>query len=1322
MPMSWPLERVVRRAILLACLALAVLALSPRPVLAQAAALASPGPLARAHASLEGLDKCQKCHEPGRQVTAARCLACHQPIASRIAAKRGVHRNVSGECIACHAEHNGRDAELRPFDTKSFDHATEAGFPLDGRHAPLARDCAKCHKTRSFLTASPSCSSCHVDVHKGTLGVACATCHSVTRAFADATQSFDHSKARFRLVGAHQSLACSKCHVTKNSFTGLKFAACTDCHREPHQQRLGADCTACHSNDTWKTRKVDHAKTGFPLRGRHADLQCVSCHVKSPVVVRLKADRCAVCHTDVHRGQFKQDCAACHKETGFAKAPFDHGQTPFPLTGAHAGLACAKCHKGSNPGPARTGVSPRAVLFGGASSACASCHNDAHAGSAGPQCGSCHTTTTFRITTYAHRALPPGFMTGSHAGAACAACHALGGQKLPLPSSKPAVAARATGGTSPATESTARRTWKFAGVGTACTTCHTEPHAGQFGAACERCHAVETPQYRATRFSHDASSFPLTGRHRGVECAKCHQPENGNATGAKAVTVARVSLPAGTVRYAGVGTACSSCHADVHLGQLAPQCGTCHTTEGFAVTRYDHKGTRFAGFFTGKHADQKCQACHKRETAAFPAGSGTAVRFAGRGTACATCHQAADPHNGSLGSRCETCHAPERWNTVSRAFHKDTRFPLDGRHLGVSCQSCHTSGVTAGTPTRCYDCHWLRRRDDPYETRLGVQCEQCHRSTAWTAVNWNHASMTGVRLNPAHQVLQCETCHKNRVFANTLMTCDRCHMATFQRTTTPNHVAAGFPTTCDTCHRASDATWTAGTFNHAASFPLVGVHATVSCASCHRNSLYKGTARDCAGCHQVDYQKTSSPNHAAAGFPTTCEACHRPTDASWRGANFNHASTFPLVGVHATQACAACHKNNVFKGTARDCAGCHLPDYQKAAQPNHVAAGFPTACESCHRATDTSWRGANFNHASAFPLVGVHATQACAACHKNNVFKGTARDCAGCHLPDYQKAAQPNHVAAGFPTACESCHRATDTSWRGASFNHASVFPLVGVHATQACAACHVNNVFKGTPRDCAGCHLSDYQKAAQPNHVAAGFPTTCDSCHRATDTAWKGAGFSHSTYPLVGVHATVACATCHKNNVYRGTPRDCASCHLADYQRSQNPNHAAAGFPTTCDSCHQASASTWSSSFNHNQFFPLLGRHASQPCSACHKNNVYAGTPRDCYPCHQTDYANSQNPNHVAAGFPTTCETCHKAGDSSWQQGTFNHTWFPITSGRHAGNPCSACHTSSSNYAVFTCTTCHTRSNTDSHHTGVSGYRYDSAACYACHPTGRGD
>ena len=188
---------------------LAAALLAAAPAAAQLGELVSPGPLSSAHAKLEGLRSCEKCHERGNRVSAARCLACHADVASRIAAKKGVHRDVADECAACHAEHAGRDAELRPFETKGFDHAREAGFPLDGKHAPLAGRCASCHRTRSFLKLSASCVTCHADPHKGALGAACATCHSTAVAFRETRRSFDHAKTRYPLTGAHARVACA---------------------------------------------------------------------------------------------------------------------------------------------------------------------------------------------------------------------------------------------------------------------------------------------------------------------------------------------------------------------------------------------------------------------------------------------------------------------------------------------------------------------------------------------------------------------------------------------------------------------------------------------------------------------------------------------------------------------------------------------------------------------------------------------------------------------------------------------------------------------------------------------------------------------------------------------------------------------------------------------------------------------------------------------------------------------------------------------------------------------------------------------------------
>src|ERR1035441_10867998 len=46
------------------------------------------------------------------------------------------------------------------------------------------------------------------------------------------------------------------------------------------------------------------------------------------------------------------------------------------------------------------------------------------------------------------------------------------------------------------------------------------------------------------------------------------------------------------------------------------------------------------------------------------------------------------------------------------------------------------------------------------------------------------------------------------------------------------------------------------------------------------------------------------------------------------------------------------------------------------------------------------------------------------------------------------------------------CSSDLTTDWNGATFNHATTgFTLVGVHATQQCIGCHVNNNYRSEER-----------------------------------------------------------------------------------------------------------------------------------------------------------------------------------------------------------------------------------------------------------------
>jgi len=620
----WTSSAYLHRLAATAALALLVWAVCAGRAEAQLGALLSPGQLSKPHAELEGIANCQKCHEQGRKTTPEKCLTCHAPVADRIARRVGVHRDVKADCAVCHSEHAGIDGELRPFDVRKFDHAAGAGFPLTGKHAPVATQCAACHKVRSFLTLKSSCASCHTDVHKGTLGRTCTSCHSTQTAFKDLSGQFDHTKARFNLLGAHKTVACESCHTNK-TFRGLKFDSCTSCHRDPHVQNFGPTCSTCHTNDSWRTKRVDHTRTSFPLVGRHTTTECAACHKQPAMKVKPRAATCASCHVDVHKGTFKQDCKACHSESGFSKAPFDHSSTRFELTGKHMGITCQKCH--TTVSLSARSTASRTADFRGLKTTCVSCHTDVHQAELGSACESCHSSATFKLPTFTHKRHPD-FFGGQHAPLACARCH------VPDPPTKPV----RTGLQVLAV--------KFTRATTTCATCHTDVHRGQMGTQCEACHSVQTAKFSVADFAHDTkTAFPLTGRHATVTCSACHKVET-------------TAGPGGTraaMRLKGVPATCQACHADVHLGQLGVRCEVCHQTTSFKLPGYRHLNAALSSFFVGRHLRAACDACHKPITARFPSGEGTAIRFS-VDSSCVNCHR--DVHRGALGPDCARCHKP----------------------------------------------------------------------------------------------------------------------------------------------------------------------------------------------------------------------------------------------------------------------------------------------------------------------------------------------------------------------------------------------------------------------------------------------------------------------------------------------------------------------------------------------------------------------------------------------------------------------------------------------------------------------------------------
>ena len=775
--------------------------------------------------------------------------------------------------------------------------------------------------------------------------------------------------------------------------------------------------------------------------------------------------------------------------------------------------------------------------------------------------------------------------------------------------------------------------------GTACLVCHTEHHGV----------AASLTKTDMSSFPHEKIGFSLAAHKRtsagaAFTCADCHTALNQS--------------PRPLDSYSLTSADCIGCHVNyqaafitTHRADFADDCLSCHD----GVDRYsgfNHATLKFK--LEGKHADASCRFCHKDAR--------THTDFKIADSTCVACHQSSDVHQGAFGTDCASCHVTTDWKKAT-FDHSKTSFALTGAHVKVVCAKCHADHVYKGTPTTCVGCH-----ADPqvHLGQFGTECASCHVTSDWKDLSAFDHSKTTFPLTGAHIKVVCAKCHANNVYKGTPATCVDCHAE-------PQKHLGQFGTDCASCHVTDD--WKkVSAFDHSkTAFPLTGAHAKAVCASCHGNNIYKGTPTTCVGCHQKD------DSHKGA-LGTNCAGCH--TTSAWKQITFNHNKTaFPLTGAHAKAACATCHANHVYKGTPTRCVDCHQKD------DKHQGA-FGTDCASCHVTSD--WKQVSaFDHSkTAFPLTGAHTKAICASCHVNNVYKGTPTTCVGCHQKD------DKHQGA-FGTDCASCHVTSD--WKQVTFDHnKTAFPLVGGHTKAACASCHANHVYKGTPTRCVDCHQKD------DKHQGA-FGTDCGSCH--TSNGWGDVAFDHNktAFPLVGGHTKVVCASCHANNVYKGTPTTCVACHQKD------DKHQGA-FGTDCGSCHTPSG--WGGvSFDHNKTaFPLTGAHTKTVCSSCHANNVYKGTPTTCVACHA-------DPQEHLGQFGTDCASCHTT--SSWKNATFKHN-FPLNHGGEGKIPCATCHTNPppQQYQTYTCYKCHDESRMISKHReeGMN----DISNCVRCHADGR--
>ena len=295
------------------------------------------------------------------------------------------------------------------------------------------------------------------------------------------------------------------------------FFAVTLMAQNPHGDNLKIDCASCHSPEGWAisadywnnrewekeeggTKRFDHDQTRFPLKDRHATVDCRTCH--ETLVFSEANGECISCHTDIHQQTVGVDCARCHSSANWLVDNITeiHQQNGFPLLGQHATANCTDCHQ-----------SETALRFDRLGQECINCHRQDYLATTAPnheaagystECQICHDQAGpswfWSAGTANHLFFP---LTKGHQIEDCTKCH-IGGN--------------------------------FSNTPTDCFACHeadyratTSPdHEAQgFPTDCVVCHGTDVG-WPANNFTdHDNQYFPIySGKHKNKwsECIDCH--------------------------------------------------------------------------------------------------------------------------------------------------------------------------------------------------------------------------------------------------------------------------------------------------------------------------------------------------------------------------------------------------------------------------------------------------------------------------------------------------------------------------------------------------------------------------------------------------------------------------------------------------------------------------------------------------------------------------------------------------------------------------------------------------------------------------------
>jgi len=649
-------------------------------------------PLTGAHVTTE----CLECHTEGYSGTTMVCYDCHQQAYNESLDPNHVSANIPTDCETCHTTDPDWTPAIFPIHNEYYE--------LTGAHASIATDCFACHQG-TYTNTPNECAGCHQPDFNQTTNPnhiqagfpnTCAICHSTNPGWTPA--NFSGHDEIYPLTGAHSTATCFDCH--QDNYTNTPNE-CFGCHQDNYNQTTNPNhnaigltnaCELCHTtNPGWQPAAFPVHNDYYVLQGAHAAIagDCFDCHAGN---YNTTANTCVGCHLDEYNqtndpnhqaAQFPTDCEACHSQTAWEPATFEHDAQYFPIySGKHEGewnqcsdchnnpsnyaiFQCLTCHPQGEMDPEHEGISGYQYN----SIACLGCHPD------GSGSGSFdHNNTNFPLT-------------GAHTTVNCFDCHE--GSYINTPNE--------------------------------CSGCHlddfnatTDPNhvSSGFPQECEICHTTN-PNWTPASFTGHDDLFPLTGAHTTVTCFDCHE---GN--------------------YTSTPNECLGCHMDDYNQTSNPNHNSMGLTNDCELCHTPNPNWQPATFpvhndfylLQGAHVAiaNDCFDCHQGNYNSTP-------------NSCYGCHaddfnatNDPDHQSAQFPTDCELCHTQNGWEP-STFNHDQQYFPIySGEHEGEwnQCSDCHSNPGNYGI-FQCLTCHPQGEMDDEHDEVSGYQynsiaCLNCH--------------------------------------------------------------------------------------------------------------------------------------------------------------------------------------------------------------------------------------------------------------------------------------------------------------------------------------------------------------------------------------------------------------------------------------------------------------------------------------------------------------------------------------------------------------------------------------------------------------------